>query len=90
MVPPVSKDRIISQFPKWYTPEACLQFKDHFHAQLRTACQQSTGTTGLKISKVVVVGDVYVGKTSLIHRFCKDRFERDYKATIGVDLKLNV
>eukprot|EP00076_Gallus_gallus_P007719 XP_004934408.1 ras-related protein Rab-36 [Gallus gallus] len=88
MVPPVSRDRIISQFPKWYTPEACLQFKDHFHAQLRTACQQSTGTTGLKISKVVVVGDVYVGKTSLIHRFCKDRFERDYKATIGVDFEI--
>uniref|UniRef100_A0A8V1ABD3 Ras-related protein Rab-36 n=1 Tax=Gallus gallus TaxID=9031 RepID=A0A8V1ABD3_CHICK len=73
---------------RWYTPEACLQFKDHFHAQLRTACQQSTGTTGLKISKVVVVGDVYVGKTSLIHRFCKDRFERDYKATIGVDFEI--
>ncbi|XP_009461969.1 PREDICTED: ras-related protein Rab-36 isoform X2 [Nipponia nippon] len=69
LVPPVSRDRIISQFPKWYTPEACLQFKDHFHAQVRTACQQSTGTVGLKISKVVVVGDLYVGKTSLINRW---------------------
>ncbi|XP_009278263.1 PREDICTED: ras-related protein Rab-36 isoform X2 [Aptenodytes forsteri] len=69
LVPPVSRDRIISQFPKWYTPEACLQFKEHFHAQVRTACQQSTGTIGLKISKVVVVGDLYVGKTSLINRW---------------------
>nr|XP_009931502.1 PREDICTED: ras-related protein Rab-36 isoform X2 [Opisthocomus hoazin] len=69
LVPPVSRDRIISQFPKWYTPEASLQFKEHFHAQVRTACQQSTGTTGLKISKVVVVGDAYVGKTSLINRW---------------------
>ncbi|XP_009329056.1 PREDICTED: ras-related protein Rab-36 isoform X2 [Pygoscelis adeliae] len=69
LVPPVSRDRIISQFPKWYTPEACLQFKEHFHAQVRTACQQSTGTVGLKISKVVVVGDLYVGKTSLINRW---------------------
>ncbi|XP_009981670.1 PREDICTED: ras-related protein Rab-36 isoform X2 [Tauraco erythrolophus] len=69
LVPPVSRDRIISQFPKWYTPEACLQFKEHFHAQVRTACQQSTGTAGLKISKVVVVGDLYVGKTSLINRW---------------------
>ncbi|XP_010080040.1 PREDICTED: ras-related protein Rab-36 isoform X2 [Pterocles gutturalis] len=68
-VPPVSRDRIISQFPKWYTPEACLQFKEHFHAQVRTACQQSTGTVGMKISKVVVVGDLYVGKTSLINRW---------------------
>ncbi|PKU37755.1 ras-related protein rab-36 isoform x1 [Limosa lapponica baueri] len=88
LVPPVSRDRIISQFPKWYTPEACLQLKEHFHAQVRTACQQSTGTVGLKISKVVVVGDLYVGKTSLINRFCKDNFDRDYKATIGVDFEI--
>ncbi|XP_008946039.1 PREDICTED: ras-related protein Rab-36 isoform X2 [Merops nubicus] len=69
LVPPVSRDRIISKFPKWYTPEACLQFKEHFQGQVRTACQQSIGTVGLKISKVVVVGDLYVGKTSLINRW---------------------
>ncbi|XP_008946038.1 PREDICTED: ras-related protein Rab-36 isoform X1 [Merops nubicus] len=88
LVPPVSRDRIISKFPKWYTPEACLQFKEHFQGQVRTACQQSIGTVGLKISKVVVVGDLYVGKTSLINRFCKDNFDRDYKATIGVDFEI--
>ncbi|XP_030141549.4 ras-related protein Rab-36 [Taeniopygia guttata] len=88
LVPPVSRGRIISQFPKWYTPEACLQFKEHFHAQVRTACQQSAGADGLKISKVVVVGDLHVGKTSLINRFCKDNFDRDYKATIGVDFEI--
>ncbi|CAM2103228.1 ras-related protein Rab-36 isoform X1 [Caretta caretta] len=89
LIPPVSRDRIISHFPKWYTPEACLQFKDHFHALVRSACQQhNTGTVGLKISKVVVVGDLYVGKTSLINRFCKDIFDRDYKATIGVDFEI--
>ncbi|XP_068013210.1 ras-related protein Rab-36 isoform X1 [Melanerpes formicivorus] len=88
LVPPVSRYRVISQFPKWYTPEACLQFKEHFHAQVRAACQQSTGTTGLKVAKVVVVGDLYVGKTSLINRFCKDNFDRDYKATIGVDFEM--
>uniref|UniRef100_A0A8C5NNC5 Ras-related protein Rab-36 n=1 Tax=Junco hyemalis TaxID=40217 RepID=A0A8C5NNC5_JUNHY len=73
---------------QWYTPEACLQLKEHFHAQVRTACQQSTATAGLKISKVVVVGDLHVGKTSLINRFCKDNFDRDYKATIGVDFEI--
>ncbi|XP_077164966.1 ras-related protein Rab-36 [Paroedura picta] len=89
IVPPVSRDRIISHFPKWYTPEACLQFKDHFHTQVRSACQRrNTGAVGLKISKVVVVGDLYVGKTSLINRFCKDVFDRDYKATIGVDFEI--
>uniref|UniRef100_H3BED2 Ras-related protein Rab-36 n=1 Tax=Latimeria chalumnae TaxID=7897 RepID=H3BED2_LATCH len=86
---PVNRDRIIFKFPKWYTPEACLQFKDHFHTQVRTACQERNArTVGLKISKVVVVGDLYVGKTCLINRFCKDIFDRDYKATIGVDFEI--
>ncbi|XP_047416065.1 ras-related protein Rab-36 isoform X1 [Sciurus carolinensis] len=87
--PPVSRDRIITNFPKWYTPDACLQLKEHFHGQVSAACQRrNTGTVGLKLSKVVVVGDLYVGKTSLIHRFCKNVFDRDYKATIGVDFEI--
>ncbi|XP_077016288.1 ras-related protein Rab-36 isoform X4 [Tamandua tetradactyla] len=87
--PPVSRDRVIASFPKWYTSDACLQLKEHFHGQVSAACQlRSTGTVGLKLSKVVVVGDLYVGKTSLIHRFCKNVFDRDYKATIGVDFEI--
>ncbi|KAI4002095.1 RAB36, member RAS oncogene family [Homo sapiens] len=87
--PPVSRDRVIASFPKWYTPEACLQLREHFHGQVSAACQRrNTGTVGLKLSKVVVVGDLYVGKTSLIHRFCKNVFDRDYKATIGVDFEI--
>ncbi|XP_004400622.1 PREDICTED: ras-related protein Rab-36 [Odobenus rosmarus divergens] len=87
--PPVSRDRIITSFPKWYTPEACLQLKEHFHGQVSTTCQRrNTGTVGLRLSKVVVVGDLYVGKTSLIHRFCKNVFDRHYKATIGVDFEI--
>ncbi|XP_043924794.1 ras-related protein Rab-36 [Protopterus annectens] len=89
LTPPVSRDRVISHFPKWYTPEACHQFKDHFQAEVRNACQErNTGLAGLKISKVVMVGDLYVGKTCLINRFCKDIFDRDYKATIGVDFEI--
>nr|XP_045220368.1 ras-related protein Rab-36 isoform X3 [Macaca fascicularis] len=79
----------LSQPPVWYTPEACLQLREHFHRQVSAACQRrNTGTVGLKLSKVVVVGDLYVGKTSLIHRFCKNVFDRDYKATIGVDFEI--
>ncbi|XP_048467447.1 ras-related protein Rab-36 isoform X2 [Rhincodon typus] len=79
--PPVSKDRIISKFPKCYLPEACLQFKDQFHIQVKNAChERQTRNVGLKMSKVVVVGDLYVGKTCLINR--------DYKATIGVDFEI--
>ncbi|XP_006901487.1 PREDICTED: ras-related protein Rab-36 [Elephantulus edwardii] len=87
--PPVSRDRVIDSFPKWYTPAACLQHKEHFHGRVSAACDRGdTGTVGLRLSKVVVVGDLYVGKTSLIHRFCKNVFDRDYKATIGVDFEI--
>lgn len=35
--------------------------------------------------KVVVVGNGAVGKSSLIQRFCKGYFTKEYKKTIGVD-----
>ncbi|KAL7983186.1 hypothetical protein Chor_000048 [Crotalus horridus] len=64
---PVGRDRRISDFPKCYTPEACLQLREDFHAQVRAACQRrSTGSV----------------------RFCKEVFDRDYKATIGVDFEI--
>ncbi|XP_072443201.1 ras-related protein Rab-36 isoform X1 [Chiloscyllium punctatum] len=72
-----------------YIPEACLQFKDQFHIQVKNAChERQTRNVGLKMSKVVMVGDLYVGKTCLINRFCKNVFDRDYKATIGVDFEI--
>lgn len=35
--------------------------------------------------KVVVVGNGAVGKSSMIQRYCKGVFTREYKKTIGVD-----
>jgi small GTP-binding protein len=35
--------------------------------------------------KILLVGDPAVGKTSLIAKFVEDRFDREYKASIGVD-----
>uniref|UniRef100_A0A8C2HRN0 Ras-related protein Rab-36 n=1 Tax=Cyprinus carpio TaxID=7962 RepID=A0A8C2HRN0_CYPCA len=99
--PPVSRDRIISTFPKvhslashyqCYNPQACLQMKDDWNTKATMACQdraaRQQGYDRLKMSKAVVVGDLNVGKTCLINRFCKDVFERDYKATIGVDFEI--
>jgi len=43
-----------------------------------------TGSTG---TKIVVVGDQAVGKTTLIRRFARGRIDVDYKATIGVDFE---
>ncbi|XP_063769121.1 ras-related protein Rab-36 isoform X1 [Pseudophryne corroboree] len=88
-LPPVPRDRLISQMPKCYTAESCLQYRTQFDAQVKNACKQRhAGNFGLKMSKVVMVGDLYVGKTSLINRFCKNVFDRDYKATIGVDFEI--
>lgn len=44
--------------------------------------------TGPVISaKVMILGAVGVGKTSLVKRLVHDRFEADYKTTIGVDIQ---
>eukprot|EP01114_Cavostelium_apophysatum_P004817 TRINITY_DN1520_c0_g1_i1.p1 TRINITY_DN1520_c0_g1~~TRINITY_DN1520_c0_g1_i1.p1 ORF type:complete len:297 (+),score=76.99 TRINITY_DN1520_c0_g1_i1:229-1119(+) len=40
------------------------------------------------VSKVIVVGDIGTGKTSLIQRYTNGTFDRGYKATIGVDFCL--
>ncbi len=37
-------------------------------------------------AKVLLLGDIGVGKSSLARRFIFDRFETEYKTTIGVDI----
>ncbi|XP_063067365.1 ras-related protein Rab-36 [Engraulis encrasicolus] len=90
--PPVSRDRVICDFPKCYNPNACLQTKDDWNTQAKSVCRERAerqqAWDRLKMSKAVVVGDLNVGKTCLINRFCKDAFDRDYKATIGVDFEI--
>jgi small GTP-binding protein len=41
-----------------------------------------------RMSKIIIVGDVSVGKTSLVQRFVTNSFNHDYKATIGVDFEI--
>lgn len=40
--------------------------------------------------KILLVGDPAVGKTSLILKFVENRFEREYKASIGVDFAYKI
>uniref|UniRef100_A0A8C3NXC4 Ras-related protein Rab-36 n=1 Tax=Cyanoderma ruficeps TaxID=181631 RepID=A0A8C3NXC4_9PASS len=86
---PVRRDRVIADLPRCFRKEAALHTRHAFHPTVVSACQeQRTGVVGFKISKIIVVGDLSVGKTCLINRFCKDTFDKNYKATIGVDFEM--
>nr|KAF6458441.1 RAB34, member RAS oncogene family [Rousettus aegyptiacus] len=87
---PVRRDRVLVELPQCLRKEAALHVLKDFHPRVTCACQEHrTGTVGrFKISKVIVVGDLSVGKTCLINRFCKDTFDKNYKATIGVDFEM--
>ncbi|KAG8195800.1 hypothetical protein JTE90_004804 [Oedothorax gibbosus] len=83
------EERTLKDFPEPYD-ENCTPYKEsHFSYQVRTACQKinSTKCDMLRLSKIIVVGDVSVGKTCLVRRFCIQAFETKYKATIGVDFE---
>lgn len=85
----IPKDRVITQLPKAYHPDASPYQTIQFHPKVKAACAENrTGRVGLKICKAVIVGDVAVGKTCVVNRFCHDVFNRDYKATIGVDFEV--
>jgi len=40
----------------------------------------------IKSAKIMLLGDIGVGKTSLANRLVFDRFDNDYKTTIGVNV----
>ena len=40
--------------------------------------------------KLMILGDSYVGKSSLLNRYCKNEFYDKYKATIGVDFQIKI
>ncbi|RZC35105.1 ras-related protein Rab-34 [Asbolus verrucosus] len=68
----------IKEFPKpfKYTPYN----KFDFSIPVRTPLS-------LKVCKIIILGDLCVGKTSLLNRFCRKVFDSNYRTTIGVDFQ---
>ncbi|KAK3913115.1 Ras-related protein Rab-36 [Frankliniella fusca] len=82
-------DHCIDDFPKPFSHCFTPHKQNDFSFTVREICS-STGKflNGLKISKVIFLGDVAAGKTSLVNRFCHKVFNCNYKATIGVDFEV--
>ncbi|XP_012230616.1 ras-related protein Rab-34 [Linepithema humile] len=79
-------ERQIIEWPPPFSSEITPYTENNFGGLIRRTCENKSLTLG--ISKVIVIGDVAVGKTSLVNRFCHKFFNNNYKATIGVDFEV--
>ncbi|XP_018561908.1 ras-related protein Rab-34 [Anoplophora glabripennis] len=81
------EDRRINSFPEPYRLEYTPYHTINFSERAYKKCLEEK-INWLKLSKVIVIGDVSVGKTSIVNRFCKKIFDSNYKSTIGVDFEV--
>src|ERR1700685_4344365 len=76
-------ERSVSVFPLAYDSFNSPYQKTRFDVLVRDHCERAFKSP--RVGKCVVVGDLSVGKTSLVNRFGYNVFSNNYKATIGVD-----
>lgn len=89
MIENAVSDRIIVSYPLAFLSEASPYTEMDFDVRVKNVCEADRSIRiGLKISKTIFVGDVAVGKTCLVNRFCHEVFNSNYKATIGVDFEV--
>ncbi|MFX1393537.1 MAG: GTP-binding protein [Promethearchaeota archaeon] len=62
-----------------YEGESVERLKDQIY-QLRL------DTGGIYRFKFIIIGDHYVGKTSIIRQYVDKKFSKDYRATIGINI----
>ncbi|XP_066922088.1 EF-hand calcium-binding domain-containing protein 4B-like isoform X2 [Clytia hemisphaerica] len=61
--------------------------EEHFSDNISSVSHSTAPVeTPSRVYKCVFVGDSGVGKSSFIHRFCFDEFQKNFSATIGVDM----
>ncbi|XP_065663937.1 ras-related protein Rab-36 isoform X4 [Hydra vulgaris] len=76
-------DGIIAEFPKAFTELASHCKQNNFHRKTREACKTNVANVvSLKVAKCVVIGNLSVGKTSLINRWDTSGEER-FKSITG-------
>jgi len=85
-----SYERIIRTFPAPYVKKASPYTTKEFGSTVRSYCADEAilMEASVKVAKVVILGDVGTGKTSLVKRFVHQCFSNNYKATIGVDFEV--
>lgn len=70
-----------------FKPEVRDLCKTHSESS-RNPSYEFSSTFNRRSAKVIIIGAPGVGKTSLVLRYCRDIFERNYKTTIGVDFEV--
>uniref|UniRef100_A0A1B6D7M2 Ras-related protein Rab-36 n=1 Tax=Clastoptera arizonana TaxID=38151 RepID=A0A1B6D7M2_9HEMI len=84
----VPRDRQISIYPKPFKANSSPYLRNNFRKSVIDMCKMSYISCSLKICKAIFLGDMSVGKTSLVNRFCHEIFDHNYKSTIGVDFEI--
>ncbi|XP_031829769.1 ras-related protein Rab-34 isoform X2 [Nomia melanderi] len=79
-------ERQIDNWPPPFSSDITPYNERNFNTLVRRSC--TTKNFSLGISKAIIIGDVSVGKSCLVTRFCHKTFDVNYKATIGVDFEV--
>ncbi|OAD55582.1 Ras-related protein Rab-34 [Eufriesea mexicana] len=86
MIEVARDDRQIDNWPPPFLSDITEYNEKDFDTTVRRSCERKDLT--LKMAKAIVIGDVSVGKSCLVNRFCHKIFDNNYKATIGVDFEV--
>ncbi|XP_037906830.1 ras-related protein Rab-34 [Hermetia illucens] len=81
-------NRVIDSFPPPYHKEVTPYSQDNFSDEVLKGYHRKVVSNFQNVCKVIVVGDVSVGKTALVNRFSYNTFDDESRATIGVDFEI--